>query len=44
LIFAASCALYSYRIVVEEKVLLASIGEPYRVFMTTRKRLVPYVY
>ncbi len=35
---------YSYRIAVEERALLAEIGEPYRQFMTTRKRLIPFVY
>lgn len=37
-------AAYVYRIGVEERVLLATIGEPYRPFMATRKRLVPFVY
>ena len=27
---------------VEERTLLAVIGEPYRQFMTTRKRLIPF--
>ena len=35
---------YVYRISVEERVLLATIGEPYRQFMATRKRLIPFVY
>ena len=39
-----SLAVYSYRMTVEERALLAAIGEPYREFMQTRKRLVPYVY
>jgi protein-S-isoprenylcysteine O-methyltransferase Ste14 len=39
-----SFAVYQYRITVEERALLATIGEPYRVFMRTRKRLIPYVY
>jgi protein-S-isoprenylcysteine O-methyltransferase Ste14 len=37
-------AAYSYRIAVEERALLVAIGEPYRQFMTTRKRLIPFVY
>jgi protein-S-isoprenylcysteine O-methyltransferase Ste14 len=41
---AASIAVYVYRMNVEERALLAVIGEPYRQFMTTRKRLVPFVY
>lgn len=44
LLLAASVAVYQYRIVVEERALLAQIGEPYRDFMRTRKRLVPYIY
>jgi len=41
---AASCAVYAYRIKVEERALLAAIGEPYERFMRTRKRLIPFVY
>jgi protein-S-isoprenylcysteine O-methyltransferase Ste14 len=41
---AASFAAYSYRIAVEERALLVAIGEPYRRFMSTRKRLIPFVY
>ena len=37
-------AAYMYRMAVEEHTLLAVIGEPYRQFMRTRKRLVPFVY
>ena len=44
LLAAASFAVYSYRIAVEERALLAAIGEPYRRFMSTRKRLIPFVY
>ena len=45
LVFAAgSLAVYMYRIRVEERALLAVIGEPYERFMRTRKRLVPFVY
>ena len=39
-----SFAVYSYRIMVEERALLAIIGEPYKRFMSTRKRLIPFVY
>jgi protein-S-isoprenylcysteine O-methyltransferase Ste14 len=35
---------YSYRMQVEERALLAAIGEPYRQFMQTRKRIIPYIY
>ena len=41
---AASFAVYSYRIAVEERALLTAIGEPYRQFMQTRKRLIPFIY
>ena len=40
----ASLAVYSYRIAVEERALLAVVGEPYREFMRTRRRLIPYIY
>lgn len=38
-----SVAVYSYRIAVEEKALVQTIGEPYLKFMRTRKRFVPFV-
>lgn len=41
---AASFAGYVYRIGVEERTLLAVVGEPYREFMRTRKRLIPFIY
>src|SRR5262245_19387265 len=44
LLAVVSFAVYSYRIVVEERALVAAIGEPYRQFMSTRKRLIPFVY
>lgn len=44
LLAVASLAVYVYRISVEERTLLTVIGEPYRQFMTTRKRLIPFVY
>jgi protein-S-isoprenylcysteine O-methyltransferase Ste14 len=40
----ASFAVYSYRMTVEERALLVAIGEPYRQFMITRKRLIPFIY
>jgi protein-S-isoprenylcysteine O-methyltransferase Ste14 len=39
-----SFAVYVYRMSVEERALLAGIGEPYRRFMQNRKRLIPYLY
>jgi protein-S-isoprenylcysteine O-methyltransferase Ste14 len=44
ILLAASFAAYAYRMSVEERALLAGIGEPYERFMRTRKRLVPFVY
>jgi protein-S-isoprenylcysteine O-methyltransferase Ste14 len=44
LLVLASFAIYAYRIAVEERVLLATVGPPYREFMRTRWRLIPYVY
>jgi protein-S-isoprenylcysteine O-methyltransferase Ste14 len=29
---------------VEEAVLLRTIGDPYRRFMATRKRVIPFIY
>jgi protein-S-isoprenylcysteine O-methyltransferase Ste14 len=40
----ASSGVYIYRISVEERALLAVIGEPYREFMRTRRRLIPFIY
>ena len=42
--FVAAFAVYLYRINVEERTLLGVIGEPYREFMRTRKRLIPFIY
>ena len=44
LLVLASFAVYSYRIAVEERALLAVIGEPYRQFIRGRRRLIPFVY
>jgi protein-S-isoprenylcysteine O-methyltransferase Ste14 len=44
LLAISSFAAYSYRMMVEERALVAAIGEPYRVFMSTRKRIIPFVY
>lgn len=40
----AGFVVYSYRIAVEERTLLAIVGEPYREFMRTRRRLIPFIY
>jgi protein-S-isoprenylcysteine O-methyltransferase Ste14 len=44
LLAVASFAIYAYRIAVEERVLLTALGEPYRDFMRTRRRLIPFIY
>lgn len=44
LMFVVSFLVYRYRIIVEERALTATIGEPYREFLRTRKRLCPYLY
>lgn len=44
LLMVASVAVYRYRMAVEERALLAAIGEPYERFLRTRKRLIPFVY
>ena len=41
---AAAIAVYAYRIAVEERTLLAVVGEPYRQFISTRRRLIPFIY
>ena len=38
-----SVATYTYRVSVEERVLLQTIGEPYRAYMKGRKRFIPYL-
>lgn len=37
-------AAYTYRARVEERALLVSLGEPYRNFMASRRRFIPFVY
>ena len=44
LLSLATFAIYRYRIGVEERALLAVVGEPYRQFISTRRRLIPFVY
>ena len=44
LLTLAAFGVYSYRIAVEERALLAVVGEPYREFMRTRRRLIPFIY
>jgi protein-S-isoprenylcysteine O-methyltransferase Ste14 len=40
---SAACGL-AYRIRVEERALLRDLGDRYRVFASTRKRMIPYVW
>ena len=35
---------YSYRVMVEERTLIAALGEPYREYMKHTKRFIPFVY
>jgi len=44
LLVGACVVAYSYRIRVEERTLVAALGEPYRAYMRRHKRLIPYVY
>ncbi|HEV7593609.1 MAG TPA: isoprenylcysteine carboxylmethyltransferase family protein [Gemmatimonadaceae bacterium] len=43
LLTIAAIATYAYRVAVEERVLLETIGEPYRSYMKQRKRFIPYI-
>ena len=43
LITVAAMVTYGYRVAVEERALLSTIGEPYRAYMKERKRFIPYV-
>lgn len=40
----ATFVSYHYRITVEEQALEETLGEPYRAFMRTRKRIIPFIY
>jgi protein-S-isoprenylcysteine O-methyltransferase Ste14 len=37
-------ATYWYRVRVEERVLVDTVGEPYRIYMQERKRFIPYIW
>ena len=43
LLTVATILAYGYRVRVEERALLATIGEPYRTYMKECKRFIPYV-
>ena len=40
---AFAIIVYSYRIIVEERALVATLGEPYRDYMRRTKRIIPFV-
>lgn len=44
ILLAVSLAVYSYRIAIEERALIAVLGAPYEEFLRSRKRLIPFVY
>jgi len=43
LLTIATIATYAYRVTVEERVLLETLGEPYGRYLKQRKRFIPYV-
>jgi protein-S-isoprenylcysteine O-methyltransferase len=43
LLTAATIVAYGYRVIVEERVLLETLGAPYGVYMKERKRFIPYI-
>jgi protein-S-isoprenylcysteine O-methyltransferase len=43
ILFFSHCYLYGIRVVVEEKALLETLGEPYREYMSRTKRFIPFV-
>jgi protein-S-isoprenylcysteine O-methyltransferase Ste14 len=43
-LIAAVVIVYGYRVAVEERALVAVIGDPYRTYMTRTKRFVPFVF
>jgi protein-S-isoprenylcysteine O-methyltransferase Ste14 len=42
--FLSAALVYTYRVRVEERALVAALGAPYVEFMKTRKRFVPFVF
>jgi protein-S-isoprenylcysteine O-methyltransferase Ste14 len=43
LLTISSIAAYGYRVRVEERALLGTIGEPYGIYMQECKRFIPYI-
>jgi protein-S-isoprenylcysteine O-methyltransferase Ste14 len=44
LVIGMGVLVYSYRIGIEERLLLATLGAPYQAYMQRHKRLIPFVY
>ena len=44
LLFGTTAAVYHYRMRIEEQALEATLGEAYRGYKRTRKRIIPFVY
>jgi protein-S-isoprenylcysteine O-methyltransferase Ste14 len=44
IVFVPICAVFLYRIEIEEKVLLAAFGEEYRAYCESTNRLIPGIY
>jgi protein-S-isoprenylcysteine O-methyltransferase Ste14 len=44
LLAVISLLVYGYRMTVEERALLAVLGEPYREFLRHRRRIIPYLF
>lgn len=45
LLAVVSAAVYGYRIAIEERALVAVIGEPYRRYTRSRRwRMIPFLY
>ena len=42
--FLEICFVYNQRVKAEEKALLETIGEPYRVYMARTKRFIPFIF
>jgi protein-S-isoprenylcysteine O-methyltransferase Ste14 len=42
--FIEVCFVYRRRVIVEEKALLNTIGEPYRAYMARTKRFIPFIF
>jgi protein-S-isoprenylcysteine O-methyltransferase Ste14 len=43
-VVATAIGVYAYRVTIEERALCKTIGEPYRAYMATRKRFIPFVF